>query len=215
MARFYADRPQQVQQAGTAAIDRIGTVPAVPLDGSIGPVYPNTSAIGPGVQRAAQGAVDATPQAQNARQALADAWPRVGAEQAGQVIQPALRGAYDARLAARSAQARQDYAAAGSATIDPDQVQGILNGLDNLAASDKTGLLAPKGARAAEQPVGPGQATGLQWKADLLGPGVLPEAPDMPPPPASSYMDAPARAPSRCPPPADAASVRSSGRRRA
>ncbi|MDX7952162.1 hypothetical protein P7D22_13355 [Lichenihabitans sp. Uapishka_5] len=83
MAKFYADRPEQVQQAGCAAIDRVGTVPAVPQDGSIGPVYPNTSATGPGVQRAAQGAVDTMPQAQNARQALSDAGPRVGAEQAG------------------------------------------------------------------------------------------------------------------------------------
>lgn len=195
MGRFYAGRPDQVQDAGGAAIDRIGTVPAVPLDGSMGPVYPNTSAIGPGVQRAAQGALDATQLAQDARAALSTAGPRVGAEQAGQAIQGDLRSTYDARLAARLAQARSDYAAAGSDTINPDGVQAILDDLDRQATADKTGLLAPRLRDLRKRLSVPAKPQGPQWEADPLGSGILPDAPDMPSPPASSYMDRPEVAP--------------------
>lgn len=45
MARFYADRPGQVRDAGTAAIDRIGPVPA------------NPSEIAPAVQQAAESTI--------------------------------------------------------------------------------------------------------------------------------------------------------------
>ncbi|MCW6510959.1 hypothetical protein [Lichenifustis flavocetrariae] len=195
MAKFYANRPDQVQQAGTAAIDQIGTVPAVPLDGSIGPVYPNTAAIGPGVQRAAQGALDASPQGQASAQALADAGPRVTPEQAGQVIQPALRQTYDERLAARSAQARQDYAAAGPDTVDPSQVQGIIDDLNRQIAADKTGLLAGPLGDLRNRISMQAKPQRPQWEADPAAGGDVGPAPDMPSPPPEAYMDAQTLAP--------------------
>ena len=45
MARFYADRPGQVQQAGNAAIDRVGPVPDAP------------SAVAPAIQQAAESTI--------------------------------------------------------------------------------------------------------------------------------------------------------------
>ena len=139
MARFYADRPGQVQRAGKAAVDQIGPVPSVPFDGSMGPVQPNPSAVGPAVQRAAQGALADPPQGQAASQAIAGAGPHVTPEQAGQVMQPGLRGVYDQRLAARATQARSDYAAAATDTIPTEAVQGIIDDLDTQIAADKTG----------------------------------------------------------------------------
>ncbi|MFK9372500.1 hypothetical protein ACJEJU_24040, partial [Escherichia coli] len=53
-----------------------------------------------------------TPQGMALAEARQAAGPRVGAEEAGRVIQPALREAYDRREGMRAALAEQDYRAA-------------------------------------------------------------------------------------------------------
>lgn len=100
LKEFYADRPQQIDQAARSQFDAM--VPAAA----------NPSEIGPQVQDAARAGVAATPEGRALSQRLYEAGPRVTPEQAGQVIQPELRGVYDRREGARAAVAEQDYGAA-------------------------------------------------------------------------------------------------------
>ncbi|MET3483110.1 hypothetical protein [Methylobacterium sp. 1973] len=97
---FYAARPGQVDAAGRAAFQGMADAPAAP------------SALGASVQDAARTAVAETPQGMALAEARQAAGPRVTPEQAGNVIQPALREAFDRREGMRAALAEQDYRAA-------------------------------------------------------------------------------------------------------
>ncbi|XYD08805.1 hypothetical protein R1A27_28355 [Methylobacterium sp. NMS12] len=99
-SEFYAARPGQVDAAGRAAFQGIADQPASP------------SVLGAAVHDAARTAVAETPQGIALAEARQAAGPRVGAEEAGRVIQPALREAYDRREGMRAALAEQDYRAA-------------------------------------------------------------------------------------------------------
>lgn len=99
-SEFYAARPGQVDAAGRAAFQGVADQPAAP------------SALGAAIQDAARTAVDQTPQGMALTEARQAAGPRITPEQAGQVIQPELRQAYDRREGMRAALAEQDYRAA-------------------------------------------------------------------------------------------------------
>ena len=99
-SEFYAARPGQVDAAGRAAFQGMADQPAAP------------SALGASVQDAARTAVADTPQGMALAEARQAAGPRVTPEEAGRVIQPELRLAYDRREGMRAALGEQDYRAA-------------------------------------------------------------------------------------------------------
>ncbi|MCJ2129217.1 hypothetical protein [Methylobacterium sp. E-045] len=107
MSSFFAKRPDQIATAGGTALDGIAPAGASP------------ARVGGAVQDAARAGVAQTPEGIALAQAREATGPRITADQAGQVIQPELRGVVDAREAARKAQADVDYAAAKNV---PDRV---------------------------------------------------------------------------------------------
>lgn len=103
MAGLYAQRPAQIDRAARGTFDLFGPLPRSP------------SALGLDVQDAAQAGLRQTPEGMALTQALEGAGPRVTADQAGQVIQPALRATADLREAVRAGQAARDYGRARNA----------------------------------------------------------------------------------------------------
>ncbi|MCJ2042969.1 hypothetical protein MKK58_00115 [Methylobacterium sp. J-078] len=103
LASLYAQRPAQIDRAARGTFDLFGPVPRSP------------SALGLDVQDAAQAGLRQTPEGMALTQAIAGAGPRTTADQAGQVIQPALRATADLREAVRAGQAARDYSRARQA----------------------------------------------------------------------------------------------------
>jgi hypothetical protein len=106
LREFYANRPAQIEAAGRQAV------------GEIAPQAGQPAALGQEVQAAARGAIARAPESQAFDQAQWAAGPRVTPEQAGQVIQPELRRAFERREGMRNALANRDYAAARNTASD-------------------------------------------------------------------------------------------------
>ncbi|WP_298967761.1 hypothetical protein [uncultured Methylobacterium sp.] len=119
LTNLYAERPGQVERAGRAAFDRVA------------PANLSPSGIGLDVQAAAQAGLAQTPEGQALAAAREAVGPRVTPLQAGDTIQPALRGVYEARLAARDEQAARDYGAARAA---PERI-----GVDRTVTVERPG----------------------------------------------------------------------------
>jgi hypothetical protein len=102
-APFFAARPQQVEAAVGRNLDVVG------------PQDPRPSTLGPRTAAAADEALMRTPEGQQLQEAIWRAGPRTSPEEAGNVIQPALREVYDRREGMRAALADRDYAAARDA----------------------------------------------------------------------------------------------------
>jgi hypothetical protein len=110
---FFAARPGQVDTAVGNLLDDIGPQSAVP------------SELGPRVSQAAESAITASPEGQALIDAISKSGPRTTAQQAGEVIQPALGAEYKRLVDARGTAADADYAAARAAapTIPVDSLQ--------------------------------------------------------------------------------------------
>lgn len=106
MRPYMAERAGQVQRAGNAEIGRLSDTQLDPIETGIR------------TQQAATAAMGDTPQGQALAQTVARAAPRVTPDEAGAVIQPALRQVYDAREAARASAAAREYGAARNAPAD-------------------------------------------------------------------------------------------------
>lgn len=97
---FFSARPGQVDNAVGSLLDKIG------------PQSDNPAALGPRAAQAAEGAIAVSPEGQALVDAIFNTGPRTTAQQAGEVIQPALRETYDRREGMRNAMADQAYEAA-------------------------------------------------------------------------------------------------------
>jgi hypothetical protein len=102
-APFFAARPQQVETAVGRTLDVVGPQDAAP------------STLGPRAATAADEALMRTPEGQALQDAIWRAGPRTSPEEAGSVIQPALRETFDRREGMRNALADRDFAAARNA----------------------------------------------------------------------------------------------------
>lgn len=98
-----ARRPAQMSAATEAYLDQIA------------PRSADLSQLGLDVQQGARAAVDATPQGRALAESIERAGPRRTADEAGAIIQPELRQAYDRREGMRAALAEQEYDAARAA----------------------------------------------------------------------------------------------------
>ncbi|MBY0258472.1 MAG: hypothetical protein K2X24_12730, partial [Methylobacterium sp.] len=102
-SEVYSARPGQIEAAGRAAFDGLAEKSTSP------------TALGGAVQDAARAGLAETPQGMALTEARVAAGPRVTPEQAGQIIQPELRRAYDRREGMRAALAEPEYDAARQA----------------------------------------------------------------------------------------------------
>ena len=154
----YAARPGQVDAAGRAAFDAVAEKSTTP------------TALGGSVQDAARAGLMDTPQGMALTEARAAAGPRVTPEQAGQVIQPELRGVYDRREGMRAALADQEYTAAREAP------EGI--GIERTVAVERPGepivtqpqLSRPDFTDAAPRPLDTAPGRGPTAVAEGAGP---------------------------------------------
>lgn len=106
MRPFMAERPGQIQRAGNEQISRLSDTQLDPIE------------TGVRTQQAAAAAMGDTPQGQALAQTVARAAPRVTPDEAGAVIQPALRQSYELREAVRAGEAAREYGAARNAPAD-------------------------------------------------------------------------------------------------
>lgn len=84
-----AGRPAQVDAAAREGLRDIS--PTLRAPGELGPV----------IQQEARAAFNATPEARQLAGAMREAGPRISPQQAGDIVQPELRGVYDRRVQAR------------------------------------------------------------------------------------------------------------------
>ena len=97
---FFAQRPEQLKTATNNWLDTIAPQSDAP------------STLGPRVAQAADAALKAGPEGQALQDAIFGAGPRLTDMQAGEILQPALKGVYDRREGMRNALADQGYEAA-------------------------------------------------------------------------------------------------------
>ncbi|KQO43032.1 hypothetical protein [Methylobacterium sp. Leaf85] len=97
LTNLYAQRPAQMDAAARGTFNMFG------------PLAPSPSALGLDVQSAARRGLDQTPEGIALAKAREAAGPRMTADMAGQVIQPALRATADLREAVRQGHAARDY----------------------------------------------------------------------------------------------------------
>lgn len=119
LREFYARQPAAVDAAARSEFDRIV------------PVTYDPDSVGPAVGRAAQTAVDQSPQGRALSQAVRDAGPRVTPLQAGEVIQPAQRQLYDEGVQRRADVTAPLYRAAEEA---PERI-----GVDRFIPAERAG----------------------------------------------------------------------------
>ena len=100
MAPFFAQRPEQLKTATNNWLDTIAPQSDAP------------STLGPRVAQAADAALKAGPEGQALQDAIFGAGPRLTDMQAGEILQPALKGVYDRREGMRNALADQGFEAA-------------------------------------------------------------------------------------------------------
>jgi hypothetical protein len=105
-APFFAERPQQVEAAVGRTLD------------TVGPQDANPYTLGQRTAAAADTALTQTPEGQALQEAIWRAGPSTSAEEAGSVIQPALRQTYDRREGMRNALANRDFEAARNAPAE-------------------------------------------------------------------------------------------------
>lgn len=99
-APFFAARPAQTDAAVGNLLDAVGPQNASP------------STLGPRAAQAAEGAISASPEGQALTDAIFNTGPRTTAQQAGEVIQPALHNTYAGREGMRNATSDVAYEAA-------------------------------------------------------------------------------------------------------